>query len=110
MTEAKPKLPIKTKHIGLTLTVRKTVKDSGASLSDTVSKAVGLAMTRPMVMVHALEARLRQPAEPVDQRATIYYPVRVRRCVSYLAHLSRLSEEEVIRLCIEAFVSSQRGA
>jgi hypothetical protein len=103
------KLPRAVKPVTIRKSVLDRVRRHKLSTSRLVAEAVGRAVTMPRLLTPAFEERMKN----VDfkdpwVRTTISYPPEMRRAVELLTFHTRLSQEEVIRLCIEAFLLSQR--
>lgn len=75
------------------------------SRSAGVVQAVMRATVRPQVLVTAFKARLEDPSNlPNNVRINIYMPPKVNVFVKDLASMTKLPDEEVVRLCMEAYV------
>lgn len=107
-----PNFPVSNTHMpkSKVIKISKRLRNAFAgekSRSDAVVKAISEATLRPQKMAFALKARLSEPPTPDDvndQRIHIYFPEKSLIFIKELADMSKLSDEEVVRLCMEAYI------
>lgn len=74
------------------------------SRSAAISQAIVNAGREPDLLVHAFRLRLSQPKEDDDHRVTYSRDERLDEIVKNLSDLTKLPGEQVIRLCVEAYI------
>ena len=72
--------------------------------SAAISQAIINADRNPDLLAHAFRLRLSQPFEENDARITYTRDIRIEAIVKRLAEMTKLSSEQVVRLCMEAYI------
>ena len=98
--------PPKKRQFNITLapSVRKELKSLPMSMTAAVIQAIINAERDPQKLARALEQRFGAPSEGNTERTATFLDTRVTGMVERLSGVSRLSNEEVARLAIEAYI------
>lgn len=97
--------PLSPKNLRLPQYLKATIESNKMNLSLNVRFAVAKAAENPQVLVRALENRLTLDEEGNYSSKTSYRPSEVTLSqIEQLAKLAKLSEEEVVRLALEAYI------
>lgn len=72
--------------------------------SAAITQAVLNADKNPDLLAHAFRLRLSQPFEENDTKITYTRDIRLEAMVKRLAEMTKLPGEQVMRLCMEAYI------
>lgn len=94
-----------TKQMSMPRALHEAFEKLPINRSAATSQAVLNAFDDPELLVKALRARLHRPAEENDVRTSISFDPRVGKALDDLSGMTKLPNEQVLRLVMEAYIN-----